>query len=127
MGLDISGYIEHDHCKISYWGFDVFREWCLDLMPLDFQLAFRLWMDSKDPEPKVPEGWMNNKYTAWAFFSHSDSEGEFWDTDDMAEFLRCLKDRASCRIRDNERSKSCYEFLCDMERVFRTSNLVIFH
>ena len=128
VGLNIVGFKEQDSLRIGYRNFNAFREWCLDLMPLDFQLALRLWMDSEDPEPKVPEGWMwqGLRYKAWEFFTHSDCEGEFWDTDVTAEFLSCLKERASCRIRDNEWECCCYGLLIKIETIFRESDIVSF-
>lgn len=122
--MDIIGYRRERDCHIGYLGFARFRGWCLDLMPPDFQLVMKLWLDSEDPGLKVPDEWLRGKHDALEFFMMHDYSGEFCDTEAMTGFLKVLDERASSRLYENEVEQINHAFLREMIRVFESCDYV---
>ena len=111
MSLDIVGFRESSHLRVGYGAFAVFRRELLSAAPLDFQLQYQLWWESVWDDHVMRPGpymeytefpdWDRTPMRAvlWAFFAHSDCDGDWEDPHGVAALLRVLRDRLPDRSR----------------------------
>lgn len=125
MGLAIVSLRESDSFRVGYGGFLRFRTWLAGYTPLDFQLAYRSWMEAGDMDYQTadrPECEMTaDRYWLWQFMSSPDCEGEFHSPDQVAHALEAVRRRIPADA-DPERLRTLDRII----RIFADSDMVVF-